>query len=181
MSIPLDINIVEIATNIHYIPNFLSKEQCSKIIEDAESFGNWESAKNDNYPGQEIRTNLLTDYTQNIVIDIYKYIAEQTKIIWPPTELFGLRDSFLIKYSVEGQKNLPLHNDHSLVSGSIKLNNEYVGGALWFPRQNFLNSVCNTGDLIFWPAQVTHPHECLDLLFGVKYSLTIWTKRSPWD
>ena len=61
---------------------------------------------------------------------------------------------------------------------SIKLNDNYSGGSLNFPRQNITNDGLNIGYAIIWPAQVTHPHESLKIIEGVKYSLVVWTGRS---
>jgi predicted 2-oxoglutarate/Fe(II)-dependent dioxygenase YbiX len=60
------------------------------------------------------------------------------------------------------------------VSASIKLNDDYEGGVLEFPRQQFDNSSVAVGSLIAWPSLVTHPHASTPLQSGVKYSLTIW-------
>jgi predicted 2-oxoglutarate/Fe(II)-dependent dioxygenase YbiX len=84
---------------------------------------------------------------------------------------------FTIKYSMDTQRKLNLHHDMSLVSGSLKLNNNYTGGELYFPRQGVSNSQLDVGSIILWPGQVTHPHECKELESGVKYSLTLWTSR----
>ena len=82
---------------------------------------------------------------------------------------------FAIKYSMEGQRHLPIHRDESYVSGSIKLNNEYKGADLTFPEQGFTNKDLEVGDLLMWPGSLTHPHGSDYLLEGTKYSATIWT------
>ena len=58
----------------------------------------------------------------------------------------------------------------------MKLNDEYKGAALEFPRQEFSNLDIHVGDLICWPSKITHPHRSTQLEEGEKYSLTIWTK-----
>ena len=67
-----------------------------------------------------------------------------------------------------------MHHDVAQVSASIKLNNEYAGAELEFPRQDFTNADVPVGDLLVWPSLVTHPHASRPLKSGVKYSLTIW-------
>ena len=91
--------------------------------------------------------------------------------------MYEIRDLFAIKYSMESQKSLRLHHDMPLVSGSLKLNNNYAGGELVFPRQGVDNRELEVGSIIIWPGQVTHPHECKELKSGTKYSLTLWTAR----
>tara|TARA_B100001079_G_scaffold62011_1_gene52624 strand:+ start:44 stop:337 length:294 start_codon:yes stop_codon:yes gene_type:complete len=95
--------------------------------------------------------------------------------------MWGLRDAFLIKYTMNGQKSLRLHNDASLVTGSVKLNDDYTGGVLSFPRQGITNEDIPIGKLILFPGQVTHGHTSTELLSGTKYSLTIWSQRYKGD
>jgi predicted 2-oxoglutarate/Fe(II)-dependent dioxygenase YbiX len=93
---------------------------------------------------------------------------------WPYVDYHGLRDAFIIRYALGEQENLRMHHDVAQVSASIKLNDDYEGAALEFPRQKFSTEYVPVGDLIVWPSLVTHPHECTQLLSGVKYSLTVW-------
>ena len=95
-------------------------------------------------------------------------------------EMYGLRDAFTMRYSVDTQKDLPLHTDASLVTGSIKLNDDYEGADLVYPRQNFSNKDIPVGKCILFPGMVTHGHACQTLTKGVKYSFTIWTNRYYW-
>jgi len=91
--------------------------------------------------------------------------------------MYGLRDAFIIKYEMDKQRSLRLHNDASLVTGSVKLNDNYEGGLLEFPRQGITNKDVPVGKCILFPGQVTHGHTSTELLSGVKYSLTIWSSR----
>jgi predicted 2-oxoglutarate/Fe(II)-dependent dioxygenase YbiX len=72
------------------------------------------------------------------------------------------------------QEELRMHHDVAQVSASIKLNNDYEGAELEFPRQGFTNADVPVGDLLAWPSMVTHQHASRPLTKGVKYSLTIW-------
>lgn len=159
---------------------FLTEEGCDAIIEMSEKTGTWAPEPGDAYPGQEKRLasfwpemfNAMNEYLHNHVF----YHFERH---WKPLVIPGIRDIFVIRYSIDTQKNLPLHHDSSLVSMSTKLNEDYRGGELVFPRQNFNNSYIPRGTAIAWPSQVSHPHESKDMIGGVKYSLTIWTARTP--
>ena len=94
--------------------------------------------------------------------------------MWPYIDYHGLRDVFVIRYAMGEQESLRVHHDVAQVSGSIKLNNDYVGAELEFPLQGVTNSALEVGSLLAWPSLVTHPHQTNQLLSGVKYSLTIW-------
>ena len=86
----------------------------------------------------------------------------------------GVRDAFVIKYSMGVQEHLRMHHDVAQVSASIKLNDGFEGGELNFPRQGITNASLAVGDLVAWPSLVTHPHEGMPLKGGTKYALTIW-------
>ena len=98
---------------------------------------------------------------------------------------FGIHKSISIKdnpeYKIGKQTSLRLHHDMSLVTGSMKLNNDYTGGVLNFPRQGVNNLETSVGSVIIWPGQVTHGHECTEVTSGTKYGLTLWTSRMDGD
>ena len=96
-------------------------------------------------------------------------------------QMYGMRDAFVMRYSVDTQKSLPMHNDASLVTGSVKLNDDYKGASLRFPRQKISNDDIPIGKMILFPGMVTHGHECTTLEEGVKYSFTMWSSRYPGD
>jgi hypothetical protein len=75
---------------------------------------------------------------------------------------------------LDTQTELRLHHDVAQVSASVKLNDDYVGAELDFPRQDFTNADVPVGSLLVWPSLVTHPHQTQPLVSGVKYGLTIW-------
>tara|TARA_Y100001949_G_scaffold46233_1_gene38313 strand:+ start:140 stop:700 length:561 start_codon:yes stop_codon:yes gene_type:complete len=115
--------------------------------------------------------------------DLYEIIKERIDNLILPTmgDIWALdhtaesSDIFVVKYSEDTQKELKPHIDQSYISGSIKLNDDYVGGTLMFPRQKVSNQDISPGDLLIWPSQITHEHYSTVLEQGEKYSITIWT------
>tara|TARA_B100000131_G_C17907773_1_gene529077 strand:+ start:216 stop:764 length:549 start_codon:yes stop_codon:yes gene_type:complete len=95
--------------------------------------------------------------------------------VWALDQAVETKDIFIVKYSKDTQTKLKTHVDDSYISGSIKLNNNYKGGILTFPRQSVTNQETEVGDLLIWPSQITHPHNSTLLEEGEKYSITIWT------
>jgi len=159
--------------------DFLTEEKCQEMIQLAED-QNFHSHYADNVPSQDLTLKEiglwkeLEKHWNSVIYDIvYKH--------WNPCHMYGLRDAFLIKYTMDGQKELRLHNDASLVTGSVKLNDDYTGGVLSFPRQGITNEDIPIGKLILFPGQVTHGHTSTELLSGTKYSLTIWSQRYKGD
>jgi GR25 family glycosyltransferase involved in LPS biosynthesis len=164
------------------VSTFLTERQCQEIIALAEHNGQWGSLSYDKFPAKEIRLNEVSQEYYELVADIFMtHITQICEEYWSPMEMIGIRDIFVMKYSREGQTSLNLHTDASLVTGSVKLNEDYRGAELVFPRQDFSNINTKTGDVILFPGEVTHGHQCNELLEGVKYSLTIWTKRFTGD
>jgi len=157
--------------------DYLTPSMCDSMIELSERHGGYKSLSYDKVKGQEIRLeelNLLESISQHWKDHIAPIIDEE----WLNCPYYGMRDAFIIKYDMNGQRSLPLHSDASLVTGSVKLNDEYTGGELYFPRQNFSNKDIPVGKCILFPSQVSHPHQVRELISGTKWSLTIWTNRT---
>jgi hypothetical protein len=156
--------------------DFMTQEQCERLIEIADANGKWGSLEYDKFPAQEIRFKELRlwreldEFWQENIVPIVEHY-------WKPLQMYGLRDAFVMRYAMDTQVSLNLHHDASLVTGSVKLNDDYDGAELIYPRQNFSNKDIPVGSMILFPGQLTHGHECLPLKSGVKYSLTIWSCR----
>ena len=157
---------------------FLTEEICSILLQAVKQKDTWN------------RNNRLPYYTDDIHLD--KDLPEWHEVLTTGVEealkvasgYWGIgvgeaevASMFAIRYTLDTQIKLDFHHDDSYISGSIKLNNNYSGGELYFPRQNFANKSISIGDLILWPGQLTHPHGSLALTEGEKYSITIWTKN----
>ena len=171
---------IDIISDDMFLIDFMTQQQCEDMIELADRNGQWGSLSYDKFPAQEIRLKELDlwdsmekHWKENVNPLIEKY--------WRPMEMYGLRDAFVMRYSMDTQKKLNLHTDASLVTGSVKLNDDYVGADLVFPRQKISNKDIPVGRAIMFPGMVTHGHECTELISGVKYSLTMWSSRYHGD
>jgi hypothetical protein len=92
----------------------------------------------------------------------------------------GWFSPYIIKYNQQGQEN-NLHNDASLITLNIKLNNDYKGCELIFPRQDFNSKDIPTGYAMIWPSTVSHPHVTTPLISGRKLSIVSWTWPPEWS
>ena len=159
--------------------DFMSADMCQKMISLSEKH-TFKSLSYDKVKGQELRLRefgLWDELEDHWNTNIYPIVHE----FWNPCHMWGMRDAFLIKYEMDKQKDLPLHNDASLVTGSVKLNDDYEGGVLEFPRQKLSNKDIPIGKCILFPGQVTHGHLSTPITEGTKYSLTIWSQRYTGD
>ena len=187
----------ELLTDDMLLVDFMTQESCERLIEIADKHGGWGSLAYDKFPAQEIRMNQLHNtmptgesvviptedgkQEQNLLRELEvswnDYIVPVVEKYWKPLQMYGLRDAFVMRYAMDTQVSLNLHHDASLVTGSVKLNDDYEGAELIYPRQGISNEDIPVGKMILFSGQLTHGHECLPLTSGVKYSLTIWSRR----
>ena len=162
------------------IVEFMDRSQCGALIDMAMKNGGFASLPGDKFPAQEIRLRELNLWEQVCKVweeSIYPIVEKY----WSPMEMYGMRDAFIMRYAMDTQRSLNLHNDASLVTGSVKLNDDYEGGELIYPRQGISNSDVRVGRMILFPGMVTHGHQSTPLTKGEKFSLTMWSSRYPGD
>ncbi len=169
-------NKAEFLSRDMMLVDFMTQDQCERMIEIADKNGQWGSLDYDKFPAQEIRLKELGLWDE---LDEHwqEHIVPITERYWKPLQMYGLRDGFVMRYAMDTQVNLNLHHDASLVTGSVKLNDDYKGAELIYPRQGVDNVDVPVGKCILFAGQLTHGHECLKLKEGIKYSLTIWSCR----
>ncbi len=167
-------SVTEVGPELYVVP-FWTTDMCRAIVRAAESVGGFEPQPDDPVPGHEVSLAVISprlfEHVQN---DLGSRIWPQLREVWPLIDYCGLRDVFVIKYSLEAQTELRIHHDVAQVSASVKLNDDYEGAELSFPRQGVTNADVPVGSLLVWPSLVTHPHLAAPLRSGVKYGLTVW-------
>ena len=114
--------------------DFMTQEQCERLIEISDNHGGWGSLEYDKFPAQEIRMRELGLW-EDLEKHWNTYIVPTVEEYWKPILMYGLRDGFVMRYALDTQVSLNLHHDASLVTGSVKLNEDYKGAELIYPRQ----------------------------------------------
>jgi len=148
---------------------------CPTVIRAAEAIGAFEAQPDDPVPGHEVSLAVISPRLFEMVQDDFgRRLWPQIRTVWPYVDYHGLRNAFVIRYARGEQESLRIHHDIAQVSGSIKLNDDYTGAELAFPRQAYDNRSVAVGEMLVWPSLVTHPHETAPLTDGVKYGLTVW-------
>lgn len=176
----LRVRDVQVLDRDMLLVDFMTPSMCEDMIRLADEHGEWGSLSYDKFPAMEIRLKKLGLWDQ-MQEHWKKVLFPVIEKHWYPMEMYDLRDAFVMRYSLDTQTSLRLHTDASLVTGSVKLNDDYLGADLYFPRQNVSNRDIPVGKCILFPGQVTHGHTCTELTHGVKYSLTMWTSRYRGD
>ena len=154
---------------------FWNPRFCRAIIRAAEAVGSFESHDGDPVPGHEVSLAVISPRLfEAVQHDIGARVWPQLRERWPLIDYHGINDAFVIRFKAGEQEELRLHHDVAQVSASVRLNDDYEGAELEFPRQNVTNVSVPVGTLLAWPSLVTHPHRSTPITKGVKYSLTIW-------
>ncbi len=167
--------VTEVATDILCV-DFLTEEYCEYLVTACKVVGNWTPHPADKFATHDIHFEtemapLYETFKSELITNIFPKISNYWDI-----DPFLPDDIFALKYAEETQTSLDLHHDESYISCSVKLNEDYEGAVLEFPRQEFSNADIHIGELICWPSKITHPHRSTPLTHGEKFSLTIWTK-----
>jgi hypothetical protein len=158
-----------------YVAPFWTPEFCRAVVRAAELTGTFEPQEDDPVPGHEVSLAAISPRLYQMVQDdIGGRLWPKLRRVWPCVDYHGLRDAFVIRYALGEQEELRIHHDVAQISASIKLNDDYTGGELEFPRQGVTNAAVPVGSIIVWPSLVTHPHQTNRLRDGVKYAVTIW-------
>lgn len=170
---PSDAAMVAVAPDVYQLP-FWTPSFCELVVRAAEAVG-FEPDPDDPVPGHEVSLAAISPALFGAVErDIGMRVWPQLQDEWPLIEYRGLRDAFVIRYRQGEQESLRLHQDIAQVSATVRLNDDYEGADLAFPRQGYMNRDQPVGSMLAWPSLVTHPHEATELVSGTKYALTIW-------
>jgi hypothetical protein len=166
-------DVTEVAPDIVLVPCW-TRSFCQAVVRAADLVG-FTPHPDDPVPGHEVSLAAISPRLYATVEeDLGRRIWPSLRTVWPLVEYHGLRDAFVIRYSAGEQEHLRRHHDIAQISATIRLNDDYDGAELRFPRQRYDNAGQPVGSLLAWPSLVTHPHETMPLRRGVKYGLTIW-------
>jgi len=117
---------------------------------------------------------------EDFCVQYKKHICPVVEKHFLPETIPGWFSPMIIKYSRPGQ-HVTLHNDTSLLTLNVRLNTDYEGCDVEFPRQKWNNKKLPKGWCMIWPSRVTHPHRATPLKKGTKYTLSSWTHPIAWD
>jgi hypothetical protein len=168
------------------ITPFFTKEYCDEIVTFCKNYRDF--FKNtgdygDAYPNYSLGFQMIGDM---VYYNYIKHFSERIIPIINETYLWdrniqGFFYPFINRFEEGAQTSMPLHNERSTVSIVVKLNDDFVGGGLNFPRQEFNTKDLEVGTAIFFPGCVTHPHFVEKIDSGERYTMVGFTFPPTWQ
>lgn len=182
---------------LYSIPNFLSDEECDKVIAHIDEHNAPSRVSNDNLTGGGIDTAHRTSYTSNLSDDIVPKLKQRIAL-----EL-GI-DNIRKGEGIQGQRYQPgqyfkphcdffsgrSYNSNCLASGNrthtlmVFLNDDFTGGATNFPTLK-MKFPPKKGTAVVWENMTqdgqTIPealHEGQEVIEGTKYIITSWWREN---
>jgi len=125
----------------------------------------------ENIPTQDIHLEQIGfgNHWEAIVTD---YIAPCASKLFSGYKTKGTNISFVVRYCLDGQKELCPHHDASTYTINVALNEgEYEGGGCRFIRQDYKVTNQAIGTMLMHPGRLTHYHEGLPVTSGTRYIL----------
>ena len=175
----------QLGTDIFTAPLW-TPERCQEIIKIAEENGGGFTpmAPRDKYQTQDV---VLSEGNNPVTARLWKEMLPNLMCLensireeWWTNQVSMGTDfryyGFIVKYEMGVQESLRLHTDESNITISVRLNDNYKGCVLEFPRQNIQNNRVPVGDAMIFPGSITHPHHVHPLEEGTKYTLTVWLR-----
>ena len=143
--------------------NVISNFLCDYIVDMAEEYasenGGWCIDRHNKYP----TTDLVIDNIPTIKNIIYKIInyhiyPKMSKCYNVDKMLLNVDEVFIVKYDVNGQKELEKHIDKKHLSFNILLNDNFEGGGTYFYDSNNNSELINIdkGNCIIHPGNIYH-------------------------
>ncbi|KAI6647973.1 Procollagen-lysine,2-oxoglutarate 5-dioxygenase 3 [Oopsacas minuta] len=181
-----DVNYSMPCPDVYNVP-LVSPLYCQHLIEEMEFFGKWSGGGHndarlaggyENVPTVDIHMNqigyekhwltIIKDYVLPVQEKIYVGYSSDGKAIM----------NFVVKYHPKGQKYLRPHHDSSTFTINVALNRheiDFTGGGSNFLRYNCSVPQNPVGWLIMHPGRLTHYHEGLEIISGVRYIMNNWS------
>jgi hypothetical protein len=152
---------------------------CSHLIDECENYGEWSGGGNkdqrlssgyENVPTRDIHLNQigLGEMWKEFVVHYFGRIAGET---FSKINTRGYNIAFVVRYTMDTQKDLKPHHDASVHSTVTCLNNEFTGGGTHFVRQNYTHNPKKLGVTSIHPGRCTHYHSGKPITSGKRYIL----------
>jgi len=166
--------------NIVIINNFISYDDIKKIKIFCSELNTFMAIPGDNWDNRVCNNSILKEIAPNIEQTLSDYQKKHKKIIenFFNVELRDNVPSVVIwrkgdfqpphadKENLDGSPNSYPEND---IASLFYLNDEYIGGEIYFPIQE-LQFKLNVGDAVFFPGDVNYQHGVTEVTEGKRFT-----------
>jgi len=166
---PLD----DTLNKVYILTNVLSLEECAHIIKESENYASeysWKKDRHDYYPTTDNEIRDIPELTYIIENRVYSKLIPFYKSYYNiPSDVLGIDETFVVKYSIGGQQYLEQHTDGCDFSFVITLNNDFKGGGTYFVN---LEKQVNApiGSAVIFCSK--NKHMGVEITEGTRYILT---------
>ena len=149
----------------------LTRSLSKSIINEMEHFNQWKNDRHRSYPTYDFELTEVSRYYTIVLGILYNQLfPEISKKFGVNEENIGINELFVVKYHMNGQKELRAHTDGSDISFIIGLNENFTGGGTYFTKTEDLVKL-STGDcLVFYGGE--NEHRGNKITSGTRYILT---------
>ena len=163
------------------IPNLVTIEKASEIIDCANMANNWQMAQISDLSVDEKQRNCQNTILENKNHDEYIYFCSAEAVKKYNEKFGGISISkdvgyLLLKYEQGGfykQHVDSYKNEVRTLTMSIMLNSDYEGGNWMFFNGEYVLKP-EAGSAIIFPSNFMYPHEISPILNGTRYSIVTW-------
>jgi len=153
---------------VHSSP-VLSPETCQSLLERYVPSITWETARHQHYPTTDIALYMLPALEQEILPVTNRILDLASEFYGIARAQLWLRDQFLVKYSMDAQRELETHRDASTVSYIIALNDSFEDGGFKFADESDVRKPPVGHVLLFCGKRL---HSGQPISAGVRYIIT---------
>lgn len=176
--------------NTKIINDFLTNEECERILHFAKNVNDWESGDSDFWNGRFLNSeyiNKLDSDTGKLIYEIRSRLATEIESQYGIKKIYP--DLFQIVRWFPGMVQQPHADDmtniesdeldwfaHREFGAIVYLNDDYSGGKTYYPKHNFEVDP-KAGRLAIHPGDPEHLHGVTEIVDNIRYTLaSFWTR-----
>lgn len=168
------------------ITPFYTQQYCNTLVQFCKDYAHkfiiTGSQYNDPYSNyslflDKISPILFENYVSHFMTTITPVVNDH--FIWD-RNIEGFFSPFINRFSTNSQTDMALHCEQSRISIVVKLNDDFEGGLLNFPRQKVTSKDLPVGYAFVFPGMVTHPHYVETLKSGQRFTLVGFSTPPSW-
>ena len=179
-----EIEKIGVGTGIYFVPIF-NQNFCDSVLQIVKNLPEhkWNTARHLSYPTTDIELHelgldelygqVLRDFMIPLALEAYGIEGDDTENFYV--------ENFLAKYTPNKQNHLPMHNDSSLFTFNLSLNEDFEGGGILFEKHN-ITVQPSPGAAILNPGMMGCKHGAKPVVSGTRYMLISFVlQKNPYN